>query len=296
MTWRVWFRGRVLLACLVLALLAGCSGTKFFYNRLDFFLPWYLDDYVELDREQGQYLKQELLPPFLHWHRMQELPRYVELLDEILASLDREMTLEQLEAFTGTAELAMDRLQRRSLDWMLALGTALDDDQIAQFHAALQEQQEEFEEEYLERSDREFREEACERLEDRAREYLGRLQREQKAQLATACDQLLRSDQLWLDERAEWLLQLRHLLRREPGWEQRLREAVAQRGSTVSEDYRAVYDHNFRTIQLAVVDLLNGRTERQDGHLRRKLEKLREDLRQLYEPAQAALTGAAGPR
>lgn len=293
MSCRTWFPGRVLFACLVLALLAGCSSTKFFYNRLDFFLPWYLGDYVELDSEQGQYLKQELLPPFLHWHRTQELPRYVELLDQILASLDRELTLEQLEAFTGTAEQALDRLQQRSLDWMLALGTALDDDQIAQFHDALQEQQAEFEEEYLERSDNEFREEACERLEDHARKYLGRLQREQKAQLATACDQLWRSDQLWLEERAEWLLQLRHLLQREPGWEQRLREAVAQRGSTVSEDYRAVYDHNFRTIQQAVVELLNGRTERQDSHLRRKLEKLREDLWQLSEPAQVA--GASGP-
>jgi hypothetical protein len=249
-----------------------------------------------LDSEQGRYLKQELLPPFLHWHRTEELPRYVELLDEILASLDRELTLEQLEAFTGSAEQALDRLQQRSLDWMLALGTALDDDQIAEFHAALQEQQAEFEEEYLERSDREFREDVCERLEDHARNYLGRLQRAQKAQLATACDELWRSDQLWLEERAQWLLQLRHLLQREPGWEQRLREAVAQRGSTVSQDYRAVYDHNFRTTQLAVAELLNGRSERQDSHLRRKLGKLRQDLRQLYEPTQAPVTSAAGPR
>ncbi|QIB65690.1 DUF6279 family lipoprotein [Kineobactrum salinum] len=280
---RPWLRVRVLAACLLLVLLAGCSSTKFFYNRLDFFLPWYLGDYVELEREQEDYLKQELLPPFLHWHRSEELPRYVALLDEVLASLDREVTTAQLDDFTGSAEQALDRLQTRALDWMLALGRTLDEDQLAGFHEALLEQQAEFEEEYLERSDEEFRDDACERVEDRARKYLGRLQREQKAQLASACGQLRRSDQLWLDERAQWLQRLRDLLQRESGWEQELREAVAQRGNTVSDSYRAVYDYNFRTLQRAVAELLNSRTQRQDSHLRRELNKLRRDLRQLSE-------------
>ena len=71
---------QLLLASLLL--LAACSSTTFFYNRLDFILPWYVDDFAELNGEQEKYLD-ELLAPFLHWHRAQELPRYLLILDKI---------------------------------------------------------------------------------------------------------------------------------------------------------------------------------------------------------------------
>ena len=50
------------IACLLC--LAACSSTTFVYNRLDTILPWYVDDYVELNREQDKYLD-GLLTPFL---------------------------------------------------------------------------------------------------------------------------------------------------------------------------------------------------------------------------------------
>ena len=53
---------------LLLCVLAGCSSTSFFYNRLDFFVPWYLGDYVSLDRSQDELLENQL-QPFLAWHR-----------------------------------------------------------------------------------------------------------------------------------------------------------------------------------------------------------------------------------
>jgi hypothetical protein len=36
--------------------LSACSSTTFFYNRLDIILPWYLERYVDLDREQSRSL------------------------------------------------------------------------------------------------------------------------------------------------------------------------------------------------------------------------------------------------
>ena len=117
---------RTLVACLLLTWLAGCSSTQFFYNRLDFFVPWYLGDYVSLDRSQDALLENEL-QPFLAWHRQDELPRYIELLQQAESSLDQPVTREQLTALTVDAEQALDRLQHRALDWMLVLGGALRD-------------------------------------------------------------------------------------------------------------------------------------------------------------------------
>lgn len=275
-------RGRLVVTCLVLAFLAGCSSTRFFYNRLDFLLPWYLGDYVELDRQQGRELRREV-DAVLAWHRREELPRYLTLLDDFVARLDRELTADDLALVTVGVERALLRLQDRALESMLALGGELDDEQMAAFIANLWEQQSEYEEKYLERSDSEYRDEACERLIDNARTYIGRLQPGQKVALHQACDDLQRSDTLWLEARAGWLVYLEQVLQREPGWQERLRRALAARDERMSEQYRAVYGHNFEVIQQAVITLLNSRSERQDAHLRRKLDKLRRDISALIE-------------
>lgn len=276
---------RLWIPALLLVLLAGCSSTRFAYNRLDFLVPWYLGDYVSLDRDQGRLLKAEL-QPFLAWHRQQELPRYIALLDRIEGKLDRELTAGDMQILTAEAELAIYRLQDRGLDWLLALGEDLRDEQMAEFIAALQEQQSEYEEKYLERDDADYRSDACERLQDNARKYMGRLQREQKAALRDSCAEMRRSDSLWLEARAQWIARLERILQREPGWQEDLRRALAQRSETVSADYRSTYDHNAEVIQLALAGLLNSRSERQDAHLRRELGKLRRDLAALAEQAE----------
>jgi len=274
-----------LICCLLL--LGACSSTTFVYNRLDFFLPWYLDRYAELDREQEQYLN-ELLVPFLAWHRSRELPRYVELLDAIERSLDQPMTATDVEAISLQFEAAWFRLQDRLLDWLLDLGARLSDRQVEDFLDKLWEKQEKYEEKYLERSDQEYREDSFEDLLDSLQDYLGRLDREQRAVLREASEQLLRADHIWLNERAAWLEHLRVLLQRQPGWQQRVRDAVARQDENVSVAYRQTYNHNLRVIHTALAEVLNGRTDKQDRRLRKKLSSLREDLETLIAQGEAA--------
>ena len=86
---------------IALLLLTACSSTTFVYNRLDFLLPWYLNDYVDLDRSQKDDLD-ELLYPFLQWHRSEELPQYLKILDQIEQSLDRTMRPEDVADIAET--------------------------------------------------------------------------------------------------------------------------------------------------------------------------------------------------
>jgi len=268
--------------CLICALLflSACSSTTFVYNRLDFILPWYLDDYAELNREQEKYLD-ELLSPFLAWHRSDELPRYVKVLEDIEASLDQPVTAEVVAAISAEFENAWFRLEGEALDWLLDLGARLSDEQIQGFLAELQEHQEEYEEKYLTRSDEKFHEESYDNLLDSMQDYLGRLNGAQRDLLRDTGNGLLRSDRTWLTERAAWLEKLAILLEREPGWQQRVREAIAARDENVSPEYLRIYEHNLRLIHSAVAELLNSRTEKQDRRLRRELSDLREDLESL---------------
>ena len=109
--------------CLIggLLLLGACSSTNFVYNRLDFLIPWYVDDYADLDVQQKTYLEKEMVP-FLAWHRSQELPDYLKILEGIEDNLDRPQTPEMFFAVFGDFETAWLRLESKGLDWMLGLG------------------------------------------------------------------------------------------------------------------------------------------------------------------------------
>jgi hypothetical protein len=276
-----------MLAAVLVCLLGACSSTTFVYNRLDSILPWYLDDYVELDSSQDRQLD-ELLEPFLAWHRRQELPRYVALLEQVEADLDSPVSAAQVEGIYTGIEDAWLRLQDESLDWLLALGGSLSDEQVQEFLDVLQERQEEYEEEYLERSEREYREDSYESLLDSMQDYLGRLTDAQRDRLRAASLELRRSDSIWLQERAAWLQRLDILMQRQPGWQQRVREAIALRDETVSEQYSATYEHNLEVIFSAIAAVLDSRSEQQDRRLRAELRDLREDLQSLIDQGQAS--------
>jgi len=66
-------------------LLSGCS-TQFFYNQLDWVLPWYLEDYVSFKEAQTQTLDSQVAQ-FLSWHRTQQLPAYADFLGQVNQSI-----------------------------------------------------------------------------------------------------------------------------------------------------------------------------------------------------------------
>lgn len=123
---------RLALVMAVLLFLGACSSTTFIYNRLDFILPWYLDDYVDLNRDQKASLDASL-KPFLLWHRVDELPRYVQILSEIEQGLDGTVTPGMVGKLFSEVEQAWLRLEDEALDWLFELGAELSDEQIQEF-------------------------------------------------------------------------------------------------------------------------------------------------------------------
>ncbi len=266
---------------LLILLLAGCSSTTFIYNRLDFFIPWYLGRYVDLNREQDQHLE-ELLEPFLVWHRDEELPAYLEWLERAEARLQQPVTPAQLADMGGEIQQAWGRIENRGLELMITLGESLTDAQMAEFMAELRQQQVEYAEDF-DRDDDDYREQVRENLEDSIESFLGQLDDAQEQMLDRATVQLQRSDQVWLAERARWLDLLDRLLQRQPGWQDELRHAVATQAEFYSPEYRAVYQYNSAVLYEVIADVLNSRTDKQERHLQRRQDKLRKDLQSLLK-------------
>jgi Family of unknown function (DUF6279) len=290
---RVVLRWCKVLVVAALLSISACSGTSFVYNRLDFLVPWYVDDYAELTQEQKAYLD-ELLAPFLSWHREQELPTYITLLERIEASLKQPLTAAGVAAIFVEFEQAWLRLERESLQRLLELGARLSDAQMASFLEVLWDRQQEYEEEYLTRTDEEFYQDSYENLLDSIQDYLGKLSENQRETLRDASRRLLRSDQAWLQGRADWLTQLAVLLQRQPGWQERVRTQVAMRNDNTAPEHRRIYEHNMGVIYDVLAQLLNDRSDPQDRHLRDKLSELQKDIETLIAQDKAVTKVSSG--
>ena len=199
----------------------------------------------------------------------------------MLRRLDAPVTAGDVAAVSAAAEAAWYRLRNRALDELLLLGARLDEEQIADFIARLEEKQEDYERRYLRRDDEEYREDARDRLRDNLEDYLGRLDPAQRERVTAAAAALVRSDRLWLAERQRWIDTVRTALERRPGWEARLREEVLNWESRLDAQSTAAYEHNTRSLQTAVADVVDSRSPRQDARLRRKLSRLRRDFLEL---------------
>ena len=264
------------------ALLSGCSSS-FLYNQLDWLIPWYVDDYVDLTRTQKQDLKQQLLP-LLEWHRSEELAAYLVLLDRIEGDLKEPVAAETIQEWLIEAERAWYRVEERGLPIAFGLGDNLSDSQMQEFLEKLRERQQELEEEYLERDDDQYREESYENFSENLVSFLGRLSSEQKERLRDASAELQRFDDVWLAERRAWIETLEEILAaREPGWHDAVREAIDTRRRNQSPEYQAAYQFNQEVINRAIADVLNSRSEKQSARLQGEIDDLRRTLNKLIK-------------
>jgi len=258
--------------------LSGCSATQLIYNRVDILVRWYLDDYVSLDSEQQERFDARL-ETLLDWHRREELPAYVMLLDDALIILDDGVPLDDTRAMADRIEEAAIRFQDPFLELLLSTGEDLTLEQKQQFVDTLISKQEEFEEDRLARSDAEYREDLESRFDKQLSRYLGSLSAEQTDRIAEGVAEMTRLDRFWLEDRRVWITDLSAiLLEGPPDWPDQVRALIAGRDDALLPAYREGIDHNGEVILQLSRDVLIARTDKQDRKLRSRLQSLRDDL------------------
>ena len=269
---------RLVAGLLALALLVGCSANRFLYNRADTFVRWAVDDYVDFTSEQQQRFDDNL-DVLLDWHRQAELPQYREFIFVSIAALDDGVTIDEAIVISEAIEQAVNRLQAEFIELLLLTGEDLSEQQILDFLAELDRQQQEFAEERLVRDEETYAADAAKSLEGLAKRLLGRLDEAQQLLIASRSKELTRIDRLWYDDRTVWGATLRTILEtRAPGWQSDVRALSEARSSARTPAYVAGIDHNGDVILELLVDIINGRTERQDRKMRRFLNGLIADI------------------
>lgn len=270
---RIWI---IILAGLILQ---SCSS-QFIYDRIDRIAQFYIERYIDLDKQQSNLLKVNL-QSLKEWHRQEELKSYQQFLIEIESDLQKDISAETVAGWVQHLRQAYNQVRDRALPPMIEMAQTLTDSQIQDLADNMDKRNIKLEKEYLSRDDSEYRESAFDEMNDRLSEWLGRLTREQKHRLHAAVSGLERLDREWLDGRRSWQKQIIGELQRKPGWQSRLTDLV-KKGNQYTDDQDIAANHrNELRVYEAVADVLNTRNDRQQHKLQEKLDNWKKDLAEL---------------
>lgn len=279
-----WCHLRSLLLLMALSvLLAACSRVGLAYRNLDWLIPWRLNDYLSLNREQKVWLKPRL-QAHLEWHCSSELPRYIDWLQRSEALLEQaQPSASQLSEQFAELDGALKRITGEITPSAIELLQSLNPRQVAELYAAMDEDNREDRQVFLEPPLATQISRRATRMQQRLRPWLGRLNDAQQARIAEWAQTLGEQNRLWLDNRLRWQTEFRVALdaRRSADFPARLTRLLQERESVYEAGYRAAYSRSRQALAELLSDLLESADSKQRERLTARLRDLRRDLAQL---------------
>lgn len=168
---------KILILTLALSLMS-CSLVKTAYNNAPALIAWRLDDYFDFSAAQKAKLKPALRD--LHaWHRKNELPRYVSLLDEIHDDLSHDVSAQTACQRIESIKSNVQMLQTKVIPIIVEVADTLSEKQLQHFEKKLEKRNQEWKEEWWQETIEEQREVRLEKSQDFAEKVYGDLNEKQ---------------------------------------------------------------------------------------------------------------------
>lgn len=268
---------------LSLTLLAGCSQIGLTYRHLDFLIPWSLNDYLDMNASQKDWLD-ERLKEHLSWHCTTQIPGYLDWLDRLQGMVENnQVNQEQLKARTAEARQAIATLSKEITPSAVELLRQLDDQQVGEMQAAFAKDLRKHEDEFVDQPlDKQISERA-QRMEKRLTPWMGKLNAAQQARVMQWSTSLGEQNRLWIDNRAHWQsLLLAAVNQRKTGdFDQKIASLLQDRQTFWTPEYRAAYDHTEQAAISLIADLMAQSTADQRQKLLAKIADVRKDFTDL---------------
>lgn len=268
---------------LSLALLAGCSQIGLTYRHLDFIIPWSLNDYLDMNASQKDWLD-ERLKEHLSWHCTTQIPGYLDWLDRLQGMVEtNQVNQEQLKARTAEARQAIATLSKEITPSAVELLRQLDDQQVSEMQAAFAKDLRKHEAEFVDQPLDKQVSERAQRMEKRLTPWMGKLNAAQQARVMQWSTSLGEQNRLWIDNRAHWqsLLLSAVKQRQAADFDQRIASLLQDRQTFWTPEYRATYDHTEQAAISLIADLMAQSTDDQRQKLLAKIADVRKDFTDL---------------
>ena len=171
-----------IIGLLLAVALSGCSAIRLGYNQAPELAYWYLDSYVDFTQPQSAQVRADLAA-LQTWHRQNELPSYIALLEKAQRLMPSNVTPEQLCELYADARPRLQALTERAEPTLSAVTLTLKSEQLAQLARQLDKRSEKWRDEWLDGTPGERQTRYYKQLLDRAEMVYGRLDSGQRATL-----------------------------------------------------------------------------------------------------------------
>ncbi len=272
----------------LLVLLGGCSS-KLAYNNLDWLIYWYMDDYIELTDKQENVFDHHL-ESWIDWHRDTELTRYIGQLKTLKSDISNDQLTEHtINQHLEQATSHWIRVREKLSPEIASMAATLTDEQVVRFFAALEKDNKEEEEEYLEDSDKSAQERAEERLEDITddmEDRIGSLTDQQEKIVARYAPQFASTYQDWIAYQREIQNAARKVfITRDtnPDFKRDLMRIMNNPDVYRSESYMQKREQNRRLYASMAAELSQTLTSEQKRKLLNKIQDIIDDLNDLMD-------------
>ncbi|WP_395343730.1 DUF6279 family lipoprotein [Ningiella sp. W23] len=269
-------------------LLAGCS-TKFAYNNISWLVYWYIDDYVEFNKDQ-KIMFDDYIASWQSWHKQSELPKYQAHLEELASDIaTQNISIDRMAYHQDKARDHWHRARAHVAPGLVELAKTLDEEQITFFFAALEKENVEDEEEWLERqerSEKRRKDDWIDRNFDNLEDYLGRLTTEQKDFVRNSYGNFESTRMHWIKYKRDYQQAMRQAFVMEDRGEQfenTMLELATNPEVFRSEDMLAASDRNEEKTKEFLLTVFSLSTDKQRQHFIRELNDLRDDMIDLSE-------------
>jgi Asp-tRNA(Asn)/Glu-tRNA(Gln) amidotransferase A subunit family amidase len=263
--------------------LAACSRIDLAYRNLDRLVPWSLDDYLDMNREQKQLLDERLRQQ-LAWHCKTQLPGYLDWLDRVrLMVADDAVTDQALEQRTLEARQAIGRVATAITPSATELLRAMSDSQVAEMRQAFRADIDKRRKTYDQTPLPKQIEQRAARMQKRLEPWLGELSAQQRLRVMSWSQALGDQNRQSIANRAHWQQQLVLAMdqRATPGFEPRLAQLLQRKESLWTAEYRQAYENSEQQARSLLVDLMKQSSPAQKQFLQQRLGKVRADFSEL---------------
>ncbi|MDX9667460.1 DUF6279 family lipoprotein [Pseudomonas sp. P5_152] len=277
-----WLHHLSLLLSLCLALTA-CNRVDLAYRNLDVLIPWTLDDYLDMNSQQKDWLGTRLKQT-LSWHCSTQMPGYLEWLGQLQQMVaSNQVSDSALQSRTLEARQAIALTARQITPSAVELLQGMSDQQVKEMNQAFAKDLRERQDKYLKPPLAQQIRQRGARMDKRLSDWLGPLNQAQKARVVAWSTALGEQNQQWIANRAHWQAQFSAAMaqRQSADFAPRIETLLVDRESLWTPAYRQAFSDTEAQARSLLVDLMDQSTAEQRQHLVQKIEKLRSDLKAL---------------
>jgi hypothetical protein len=270
-------RHQIAFLLLAILLVAGCTK-KMIYSNIDWLAVEFLDDYVSLSREQ-EALLEEKVRLLAQWHKEEELPLYIQHLNELQSLTASSISVAVLQQHRNKVEQHFDRLLSKIAPDLFSLSLQLSPEQEQEFLANVRDEYRARDQKYLGKTEQEIREIIYDKVLEWLENWIGEPNQAQKQRARQLSEQVRVSVSQWREYRATIYQELQFLFDNKNNaavYQQVFMQLLFEPESYYSDSLEKRLKENLKLTDQFTIEIAQSMTKRQWYHYYGKIDEWRE--------------------